>query len=132
VTAVAISEEIDETSDLLEFDNRGTQDESMSELKKEMEELKTKLEEEKAKANALLSELKEMKQQLVNLRTRCDNFENKSFFLNQFKNGKAMGFYTGFTDGEILMLCTIFVTLVKMAKISVTGTRHPQTRTLLF
>ena len=101
VTVVAISEEIDETSDPLEFDDRGTQDGSMSELKKEMEELKTKLEEEKAKTNALLIEVKEMKQQLVNLRTRCDNFENKSFSLNRFKNGKVMGFYTGFTDGEI-------------------------------
>ena len=54
VTAVAISEEIDKTSDPLEVDDKGTQDESMSELKKEMEELKTKLEEEKAKTNALL------------------------------------------------------------------------------
>ena len=54
MTAVAISEEIDKTSDPLEVDDKGTQDESMSELKKEMEELKTKLEEEKAKTNALL------------------------------------------------------------------------------
>ena len=42
-----------------------------------------------------------MKQQLVNLTTRCDNFEKKSFSLNRFKNDKSMGFYTGFADGEI-------------------------------
>ena len=28
-----------------------------------------------------------------------------------------MGFYTGFADGEIFEACTIFVTLVRMAKI---------------
>ena len=42
-----------------------------------------------------------MGQQLVNLTTRCDNFEKKSFSLNQFKNDKSMGFYTGSADGEI-------------------------------
>ena len=42
-----------------------------------------------------------MKQQLVNLTTRCGNFEKKSFSLNRFKNDKSMGFYTGFADGEI-------------------------------
>ena len=30
-----------------------------------------------------------------------------------------MGFYTGFGDGEIFEACTIFVTLVRMAKIFV-------------
>ena len=73
----------------------------MSELKKEMEELKTKLQEEQAKTNALLIELEEIKQQLVNLTTRCENFEKKSLSLNRFQNGKAMGFYTGFADVEI-------------------------------
>ena len=42
-----------------------------------------------------------MKQQLDNLTTRCENFKKKSFSLNRFKNDKSMGFYTGFTDGEI-------------------------------
>ena len=86
---------------MLEVDDRGTQDESMSELKQETEELKNKLQEEKEKTNALVIQLNEMKQQLVNLTTRCGNFEKKSFSLNRFKNDKSKGFYTGFADGEI-------------------------------
>ena len=101
MTGVAINEDIDKTSDALEVNDRGTQDESMSELKKEMEKLKNKLQEEKEKTNALVIQLNEMKQQLVNLTTRCEHFEKKSFSLNRFKNDKSMGFYTGFTDGEI-------------------------------
>ena len=101
VTAGAINEEIDKRSDVLEVDDRGTQDESMSELKQEIEELKNKLQEEKEKTNALVIQLNEMKQQLVNLTARCGNFEKKSFSLNRFKNDKSMGFYTGFADGEI-------------------------------
>ena len=42
-----------------------------------------------------------MKRQLVNLTTRCGDFEIKSFSLNRFKNGNAMGLYTGFADGVI-------------------------------
>ena len=76
---------------MLEVDDRGTQDESMSELKQEIEELKNKLQEEKEKTNALVIQLNEMKQQLVNLTTRCGNFEKKSFSLNRFKNDKSMG-----------------------------------------
>lgn len=53
-TAVAINEEINKTSDALEDNDRGMQDESMSELKKEMEKLKNKLQEEKEKRNALV------------------------------------------------------------------------------
>ena len=102
---------------MLEVDHRGTQDESMSELKQEIEELKNKLQEEKEKTNALVIQLNEMKQQLVNLTTRCGNFERKSFSLNRFKNDKSMGFYTGFADGEIFEAGTIFLTLVRMAKI---------------
>ena len=34
-----------------------------------------------------------------------------------------MGFYTGFADGEIFEACTIFVTLVRMAKIFATYTK---------
>ena len=45
VTASAINEKIDKTSDVLEVDDRGTQDESISGLKKEIEELKNKLQE---------------------------------------------------------------------------------------
>ena len=86
---------------MLEVDDRGTQDESMSELEQEIEELKNKLQEEKEKTNALVIQLNEMKLQLVNLTTRCGNFEKKSFSLNRFKNDKFMGFYTGFADGEI-------------------------------
>ena len=86
---------------MLEVDDRGTQDESMSELKQEIEELKNKLQEEKEKTNALVIQLNEMKQQLVNLTTQCGNFEKKSFSLNRLKNDKSMGFYTGFADGEI-------------------------------
>ena len=85
---------------MLEVDNRGMQDESMSELKQEIEELKNKLQEEKEKTNALVIQLNEMKQ-LVNLTTWCSNFEKKFFSLNRFKNDKAMGFYTGFANGEI-------------------------------
>ena len=55
-----------------------------------MEELKNKLQEEKQKTNALVIQLNEMKQQLVNLTTRCDDLENKSFSLNRFKIGKSM------------------------------------------
>ena len=66
VTAGAINEEIDKRSDvLLEVDDRGTQDESMSELEQEIEELKNKLQEAKEKTNALVIQLNEMKQQLV-------------------------------------------------------------------
>ena len=101
VTAGAINEEIDKRSDVLEVDDRGTPDESMSELKQEIEELKNKLQEEKEKTNALVIQLNEMKQQLVNLTTWCNNFETTSFSLNRFKNDKSMGFYTGFADGEI-------------------------------
>ena len=54
VTAGAINEKIDKTSDVLEVDDRGTQDEGMSELKKEIEELKNKLQEEKEKTIALV------------------------------------------------------------------------------
>ena len=54
VTAVAINEEINKMSDALEDNDRGMQDESMSELKKEMEKLKNKLQEEKEKRNALV------------------------------------------------------------------------------
>ena len=86
---------------MLEVNDRGTQDESMSELKQEIEELKNKLQEAKEKANALVIQLNEMKQQLVNLTTRCGNFEKKSFSLNRFKNDKSMEFYTGFAEGEI-------------------------------
>ena len=86
---------------MLEVDDRGTQDESMSELKQEIEELKNKPQEEKEKTNVLVIQLDEMKQQLVNFTTRCGNFEKKSFSLNRFKNDKSMGFYTGFADGEI-------------------------------
>ena len=43
VTAVAMNEEIDKMSDPLEVNDRGTQDEGMSELKKVMEVLKNKL-----------------------------------------------------------------------------------------
>ena len=96
VTAAAINKKIDKTSEVLEVHDRGTQDESMSELKKEIEELKNKLQEEKEKTNALVIQLNEMKQQLVHLTTRWDNFEKKSFPLNWFKNDKSMGFYTGF------------------------------------
>ena len=117
---------------MLEVDDRGTQDESISELKQEIEELKNKLQEEKEKTNALVIQLNEMKQQLVNLTTRCGNFEKKSFSLNRFKNDKSMGFYTGFADGEIFEACTIFLTLVRMAKIFAIDTHHPQTRTRLF
>ena len=97
---------VDNTSDALEVDgnyqeDRSTQEESTSELKRQIEELKNKLHEEKEKANALVIQLNEMKQQLVNLTTRCDDLEKKSFSLNRFKNGKSMGFYTGFADGEI-------------------------------
>ena len=60
-----------------------------------------KLQEEKEKTNALVIQLNEMKQQLVNLKTRCDNFEKNTFTLNRFKNDKSMGFYTGSADGEI-------------------------------
>ena len=70
-------------------------------LKKEIEELKSKLQEEKEQTNALVIQLNEMKQQLVNLTTRCHNFEKKFFSLNRFKNDKSMGFYTGFAGGEI-------------------------------
>ena len=42
---------------MLEVDDRGTQDESMSELKQEIEELKNKLQEEKEKTNALVIQL---------------------------------------------------------------------------
>ena len=66
VTAGAINEEIDKRSDVLEVDDRGTQDESMSELEQEIEELKNKLQEAKEKTNALVIQLNEMKQQLVN------------------------------------------------------------------
>ena len=66
VTAGAINEEIDKRSDVLEVDDRGMQDESMSELEQEIEELKNKLQEEKEKTNALVIQLNEMKQQLVN------------------------------------------------------------------
>ena len=59
-------EEIDKRSDVLEVDDRGTQDESMSELEQEIEELKNKLQEAKEKTNALVIQLNEMKQQLVN------------------------------------------------------------------
>ena len=62
---------------------------------------KKQLQEEKEKTNALVIQLNEMKQQLVNLKTRCDNFEKKTFTLNRFKNDKSMGFYTGSADGEI-------------------------------
>ena len=86
---------------MLEVDDRGTQDESMSELKQEIEELKNNLQEEKEKTNALVIQLNEMKQQLVNLTTRCGNFEKKSLSLNRFKNDKSMGFYTGFANGGI-------------------------------
>ena len=58
VTAGAINEEID----VLEVDDRGTQDESMSELEQEIEELKNKLQEAKEKTNALVIQLNEMKQ----------------------------------------------------------------------
>ena len=58
-----------------------------------------------------------MNNNLSILTTRCNNFEKKSFSLNRFKNDKSMGFYTGFADGEIFEACTIFVTLVRMAKI---------------
>ena len=78
MTAGAINEKIDQTSDVLEVDDRGTQDERMSELEKEIEELKNKLQEEKEKTNALAIQLNEMKQQLVNFTTRYDNFEKKS------------------------------------------------------
>ena len=93
---------------MLEVDDRGTQDESISELKQEIEELKNKLQEEKEKTNALVIQLNEMKQQLVNLTTRCGNFGKKSFSLNRFKNDKSMGFYTGFADGEIFDALYIF------------------------
>ena len=53
---------------------------------------KNKLQEEKEKTNALVIQLNEMKQQLVNLKTH--NFERKTFSLNRFKNDKSMGFYT--------------------------------------
>ena len=97
---------LDDTSDALEVDgnyqeDRSTQEESTSELKRQIEELKNKLHEEKGKANALVIQLNEMKQQLVNLTTRCDDLEKKSFSLNRFKNVKSMGFYTGFADSEI-------------------------------
>ena len=62
VTAGAINEEIDKRSDVLEVDDRGTQDE----LEQEIEELKNKLQEAKEKTNALVIQLNEMKQQLVN------------------------------------------------------------------
>ena len=65
MTAGAINEEIDKRSDVLEVDDRGTQDESMSELEQEIEELKNKLQEAKEKTNALVMQLNEMKQQLV-------------------------------------------------------------------
>ena len=38
MTAGAINEKIDKTSDVLEVDDKGTQDERMSELEKEIEE----------------------------------------------------------------------------------------------
>ena len=73
----------------------------MSKLKKEIEELKSKLQEEKEKTNVLVIQLNEMKQQVVNFTTRCDNFEKKSLSLNRFKNDKSIGFYTGSADGGI-------------------------------
>ena len=45
---------------MLEVDDRGTHDQSMSELKKEIKELKNKLHEEKEKTNALVIQLNEM------------------------------------------------------------------------
>ena len=58
VTAGAINEEIDKRSDVLEVDDRGTQDKSTSELKQEIGELKNKLQEAKEKTNALVIQLK--------------------------------------------------------------------------
>lgn len=82
-------------------EDRTTQVESVSELKKQIEELNDKLQEQKEKTNALVIELNEVKQKLVNLTTRYNDLEKKSFSLNQFRNSKSLGFYTGFANGEI-------------------------------
>ena len=83
VTAGAINEEIDKRSDhdMLEVDDRGTQDESMSELEQEtlIEELKNKLQEAKEKTNALVIQLNEMKQQLVNFDNTVRQFWEEIF-----------------------------------------------------
>ena len=76
---VLINEEIDKRSDVLEVDDRGTQDESMSELEQEIEELKNKLQEAKEKTNALVIQLNEMKQQLVNFDNTVRQFWEEIF-----------------------------------------------------
>ena len=72
----------------------------MSELKRQVVEL-TELGEQKEKTNALVIELNEVKQQLVNLMSQYNDLEKKSFFLDRFRNCKSMGFYTGFAYDEI-------------------------------
>ena len=62
-------------------------------------ELINKLEKQKEKTNALVIKLNEVKQQLVNLTSRYNHLEKKSFSLDRFS--KSMWFYTGFANEEI-------------------------------
>ena len=64
-----------------------------------MVELINKLEKQKEKTNALVIKLNEVKQQLVNLTSRYNHLEKKSFSLDRFS--KSMWFYTGFANDEI-------------------------------
>ena len=62
-------------------------------MKRQVVELINKLEEQKEKTNGLVIELSEVKQQLVNLTSRYNDLEKKSFSLDRFRNCKSMGFY---------------------------------------
>ena len=73
----------------------------MSELKRKVVELINKLEEQKEKTNALVIELNEVKQQPVNLKSRYNDLDKKSFSLDWFRNCNSMGFYTGFANDKI-------------------------------
>lgn len=98
---------VDEVYEVLEVDFtfqvcKPSQEESVSELKRQVVELINKLDEQKEKTNALEAELNEVKQQLVNLTSRYNELEKKSFSLDRFRNCKSLGFYTGFASDEII------------------------------
>ena len=94
-----------EVDDHIENYKATKQEAKISELKERMEKLEKKLKEfreaEKDKMKALDIKLRDAQKVVIDLTTRCKEYEKKTFCLNKFKDSKSMAFYTGFPSVEL-------------------------------
>ena len=107
--AIEVETEVEtEVDDHIENDRTTKQEENILELKERMENLEKKLKEfrealeaEKDKTKALDIKLRDAQKVVIDLTTRCQEYEKKTFCSNKFKDSKSMAFYTGFPSVEL-------------------------------